>query len=92
MDQERIFPSAVSSELSTARQSIASTLRGLALVVREQSDFRAEPGDRFQWANVGLADGMVIQSGQVVADRWGLVTLRQLTVTKGKNRLSVRRQ
>jgi hypothetical protein len=44
VDQERIFLSAVSGEFRTARESVASTLRGLALVVREQSDFKAKPG------------------------------------------------
>jgi hypothetical protein len=38
-----------------------------------------------------VGDGKVLASGTVTADRWGLVTLRQATVTKGKNRLVIRR-
>jgi tetratricopeptide (TPR) repeat protein len=43
MDQERIFLSAVSGEFKTAREKLGLTLRGLALLVREQSDFSADP-------------------------------------------------
>ena len=43
MDQERLFLSAVSSEFRTARETLARTLRGPGLVVREQCDFGADP-------------------------------------------------
>jgi len=58
---------------------------------RRCQKFEAKAGASFQWTNVGLAGGKAIQSGQATADPWGLVTLRKLTVTQGKNRLSIQK-
>jgi len=51
--------------------------------------FRPRPGEKFRWSNV--AGGREVQSGEVTADRWGLVTLERVEVTKGKNRIRVSR-
>jgi hypothetical protein len=51
--------------------------------------FRPKPGDAFTWRNTAAGTGKVVQSGTVKADRWGLVTLKEVTVTKAKNRLRI---
>jgi hypothetical protein len=38
---------------------------------------------------MSLGDGKQIQSGEAKADGWGLVTLEQVRVGKGKNRIHV---
>ena len=35
------------------------------------------------------ADNKVVQSGTATADKWGLVTLDKVAVTKGKNRIRI---
>jgi len=51
--------------------------------------FKPRAGDRFRWQ---LAEsGRVMASGQVAADRWGLVTLVQLPVTKSIRRIILER-
>ena len=51
--------------------------------------FRHEPGEQFSWTNTRISDGDILESGQVVADQWGLVTLERATLTKGMNRLAI---
>ncbi len=51
--------------------------------------FKPRPGERFAWRNTSLATGKVVQTGEVQADRWGLVTLPQVIVSKGKNRVEI---
>jgi hypothetical protein len=58
---------------------------------RHRNAFHPKVGETFRWTNTSVGDGKVLASGTVTADRWGLVTLRQATVTKGKNRLVIRR-
>jgi len=53
--------------------------------------FKAKPGEEFTWNNTSLADDKVVQTGTAVADRWGLVTARQVVISKGKNRLVIQR-
>jgi pimeloyl-ACP methyl ester carboxylesterase len=53
--------------------------------------FAAKAGEQFKWTNTSVADGKVIQSGTADADRWGLVTLKGVTVTTGKHRIAIRR-
>jgi hypothetical protein len=53
--------------------------------------FRPAPGERFTWTNTALANGKAVQSDQVAADKWGLVTLKKAVVSKGKNRLVIAR-
>ena len=63
----------------------------VGLTPRRAKRFRPEPGEIFEWTNTGVADGKEIRSGTVTADRWGLVTLKQITVTKEKNRIEITR-
>lgn len=51
--------------------------------------FRPAPGQKFRWANKGLAAGGVIQSDAVAADKWSLLTLPNVKVTKGRNRITI---
>ena len=51
--------------------------------------FKPKPGETFKWTNAAVADGKVVQSGTAKADKWGLVTLPQVTVTKAKNRIAI---
>jgi hypothetical protein len=61
------------------------------LTPRHCQRFRAKPGEKFNWTNTDLAGGHVIGQGQIAADEHGLVTLKQLTVAKGRNRIEVSR-
>ncbi len=56
---------------------------------RRCQKFKRAPGERFRWTNTLLAGGKVIQSGTAVADRWGLVTVEKVSVSKGKNRIQI---
>jgi hypothetical protein len=56
---------------------------------RHRSRFHPTPGARFRWTNTDLSTGRPLQSGTATADRWGLVTLKALIVTKGRNRIRI---
>jgi pimeloyl-ACP methyl ester carboxylesterase len=56
---------------------------------RRRQQFKANPGEPFNWSNVSLDTNRVVQSGQSVADKWGLVTLPKVMVGKTKNRVSI---
>jgi pimeloyl-ACP methyl ester carboxylesterase len=56
---------------------------------RRCQKFRPAPGSRVGWRNVSVADGGVVQSGEVKADEQGRVTIPQAAVTRGGNRLTV---
>jgi len=58
---------------------------------RRLKNFKPAPGEKFKWTNTSLANKRLLQSGTVTADEWGLVTLKGVTVTKGRNRLEIRR-
>jgi len=62
------------------------------ITLRHLKRFKPRPGDVFFWRNTAPADGKAVASGTIVADRWGLVTLKQVTVSKAKNRISVLRR
>jgi len=62
------------------------------LTPRRCQRFKAQPGQRFSWTNTSLADGKVIQSGVASADQFGLVTMENLTILKGKNQIQLGRQ
>ncbi|HET6427402.1 MAG TPA: hypothetical protein VFJ30_03255 [Phycisphaerae bacterium] len=52
--------------------------------------FKPKPGQKFMWTNASAAgDDQLIQSGAVTADKWGLVTLKNVRVTKKRNRITV---
>lgn len=59
------------------------------LTPRHCRQFRPRPGEKLRWQNTSLADNRVVQSGEVAADRWGLVTIENLVVGKAKNRISL---
>jgi pimeloyl-ACP methyl ester carboxylesterase len=50
--------------------------------------FRARPGAKVKWRNA-TADGADLQSGEVEADQWGLVTAPAVQVTRSGNRLTL---
>ncbi len=51
--------------------------------------FAPRPTMLCRWVNTDAATGTVIESGTVEVDAYGLVTVPQTTVTKGKNRLAI---
>src|SRR4029078_94687 len=53
--------------------------------------FRAREGRKVRWRSAA-ADGAEVQSGEVEADQWGLVTAPAVQVTKGGNRLTLELQ
>jgi hypothetical protein len=58
------------------------------LTPRKCQKFRPKPGTSFTWTNT--AGGKEIGSGAAQADTYSLVTIRQLRVVKGKNRITVK--
>ena len=50
-----------------------------------------ERGEKVKWTGMPLGDGKEAQTGETTADRWGLVTLQQVRVGKGKNRVRIER-
>ncbi len=56
---------------------------------RRCQKFKPAPGEKFRWTNRSLGGGKVIQSGTAVADHWGLVTIENVTISKGKNRIEI---
>jgi hypothetical protein len=59
---------------------------------RRRQQFKPQPGKQFTWINVSLDSKKVIQSGQVTADKWGLITLEKVILGKKKNRLVITKQ
>lgn len=56
---------------------------------RRLQNFKTVSGYPVKWENRDLLTGMVLESGSVNADKSGLVTLPQLTITKGKNHIVI---
>ena len=56
---------------------------------RRLQQFKATPGQQVKWTNSAPGTGEVLQSGEATADRWGLLTLQKVRVTKGKNRICI---
>jgi pimeloyl-ACP methyl ester carboxylesterase len=50
--------------------------------------FRAREGTKVKWRNQS-AEGAEVQSGDVTADKWGLVTVAGVQVTRSGNRLTL---
>ncbi len=73
--------------------SFGITLRSVSVdtsadvTIRNAQQFLPEAGQRVEWRNESQT-GQMLQSGSVVADRQGLVTLR-LQITAGGNRLTL---
>jgi len=60
------------------------------LTPRRLQRFKPRPGQRFRWNNTLVEGGRAVGSGTATADRWGLLTIEQLTVTKAKHRVAIR--
>ena len=58
---------------------------------RRCQKFKAEPGERFFWTNTSVGDDKAIASGKVSADKWGLVTIKDIVVNKAGNRILIKR-
>ncbi len=54
---------------------------------RRLQKFRTEPGQRLQWTNTSLSDNREIQTGQATVDEHGLITLENISVMPGRNRI-----
>ena len=50
--------------------------------------FRAREGLNVKWRNAS-SDGREVQTGEVAADRWGLVTVPGVQVSRSGNRLTL---
>ena len=61
------------------------------LTPRHCKQFKPKAGEVFNWTNTSVADEKQVAAGQVKADQWNLVTLKKLTVTKGKNRIVIKK-
>jgi hypothetical protein len=59
------------------------------LTPRRCQAFRPKPGDTFRWTNRPVKADQALQSGEVEADRWGLVTLKAVRVTKQKHQIVI---
>jgi len=70
------------------RQGAPADTCTVDLTPRRCQRFAAKPGQRFQWSNTPPEGGQAA-AGQAIADRWGLVTLERLVITKGMHRVRV---
>jgi len=61
------------------------------LTPRKCRQFKPSPGTQFKWT-CRAAKGGVLGSGTVTADKWGLVTIRQLPLVKGDQRVVIEKQ
>ncbi len=59
------------------------------LTPRRCRRFKAKAGQRFRWTNTVLEDGKKVQSGMARADEHGLVTIKDLVVSKKKRRITI---
>lgn len=56
---------------------------------RRCQQFQVQSGQKVAWKNERGRGGKTLQSGEVTADQWGLVTLPDVQVGTRKNRLSI---
>ncbi len=63
------------------------------LTPRRCQKFKAKPGQEFAWTVTLVPDpaapAKVVQRGTAKADKWGLVTVKDLTVTRAKRRVRI---
>ena len=57
---------------------------------RRIQHFKVNSEDRIVWENKTLADRL-IESGQIIADGNGLITISNILITKGKNRITLKK-
>jgi hypothetical protein len=67
-------------------------LATMDITPRHCRKFKAEPGETLLWTNTSIQGGKTIASGEVTADRWGLVTVRHIEVNKVGNRIVIKRK
>ena len=60
------------------------------LTPRRCRKFKAKPAQKFDWTSHTCTDGKLVQSDQATADKYGLVTIKGLKLTKGKHRITLR--
>jgi pimeloyl-ACP methyl ester carboxylesterase len=53
--------------------------------------FKPKPGGKVKWTNTAVAGEPAVQTGGATADKWGLVTLEKVKVSKAKHRISITR-
>jgi hypothetical protein len=58
------------------------------LTPRHRKQFNPKPGTKLKWENKDLKTGKAV-SGDIEVDKWGLVTLKELVITKNKNRVKI---
>jgi hypothetical protein len=54
---------------------------------RRLQQFRSQPNQKLRWSNV--SEAKTAQSGEVIADEWGLVTLEKVVIVKAGSRISI---
>ena len=54
---------------------------------RRLQAFKSQPNQKFKWTN--SSGGKTIQLGEVTADKWALITLNSVIVTKSGNRIMI---
>jgi len=59
---------------------------------RRLQRLKTKPGEKFTWTNTSLKDGKQVQSGTAEADKYGLVTMENVIVTKDQNRIRLVRR
>lgn len=57
---------------------------------RRVQHFKTAPGTKVKWENLTIS-GSLLQSGEATADQWGLVTLKNIQVSKAKNRIQIQK-
>lgn len=63
----------------------------VSITPRRLRAFIVSEGQTYEWQNVALAAGAVVQSGTIAADAFDRITIDGFTITKGGNRLVVTR-
>jgi len=59
---------------------------------RHCKKFKPRKGEKFEWTNTSAPDKKIVASGTVAADKWGLVTVRGVKVSKAKHRIRIQRE
>jgi len=54
---------------------------------RRLQQFKSQPMQKFRWNN--LSGGKKVQSGELTADKPGLLTIKRITITKTGNRIAI---
>ncbi len=59
------------------------------LTPRRCQQFKLTPGQKIHWSNTAGRGSKPLESGEATADRWGLVTLGGIRVSKAGNRIRI---